>query len=126
MRHLPLFTLVLALFTAGCKPTAASVCTKLEEAGVAAGCIPKTPGGIGAGAKEATDFQLPSVPGKGGSTYSFDNDAQYEATVKNFESFAGLAGPHRYGNPKARIFVQLTKDTPTAVGVKAKAVVDAL
>lgn len=112
----------------GCTPkvTAASTCAKLEAAGVAKNCQPKPPGGLGAAAKEAVDFELPSVPGKGGQALAFESEDAYKGAVKTFEAASFLAGPHRYGNDKARIFVQLTESTPADVGAKAKAVVDGL
>lgn len=109
---------LLAVAPGGCAPkiTAASTCAKLEAAGVAKGCASRPPGGIGAAAKEALDFELPSVPGKGGQVLAFESEDAYKGAVKAFEAASFLAGPHRYGNDKRRIFVQLTESTPAEVG----------
>jgi hypothetical protein len=107
----------------GKPPTAMEACNKLTSAGVAANCQIDKPGGLGADASEKVAFELPSVPGKGGAVYRFDNDEAYDSTVKSFDDAKVLAGPHRYGSRKARIFVQFNDGASMDVGAKAKATI---
>ena len=120
--------LVLAALVAGCSspPSAATVCQKLAAAGVAANCRPSAPGGLGAAASERQEFDLPDVAGKTGQVLRFADAAGYDATVKAFDAAAVLAGPHRYGSAKARVYVQLNSGAAADVGAKARAVVDSL
>jgi len=73
-----------------------------------------------------TTFDLPSVPGYGGAIFAFEKADDFESTVKAFEGAAAVAGPWRFGNGKARIFVEMNFGAPPGVGQKAKAVVDGL
>jgi len=107
-------------------PTPADVCAKLATAGVATNCHRYTPQRINARASDAYEFDLPSVPGHGGVVLTFAKDDDYTATVATYESMAMLTGPHRYGNQKARIFVQFNEEAPPDVGDKAKAIVAGL
>jgi hypothetical protein len=118
--HCLVFLVPLLLAACGKPPTAMEACTKLEAVGVAAKCRPGKPGGLGANASEKADFDLPSVPDKGGAVYGFDTDEAYESTVKSFDGAKVLAGPHRYGNEKRRIFVQFNDGASMDVGAKAK------
>ncbi len=102
------------------------VCQQLEAASVAANCRNSPPGGLGAAAVEDAAFDLPSVPGRGGMVLRFDKDETYDRTVDSFSNAAMLAGPHRYGSRKARIFVQMNEGASAEIGAKTKAVVDAL
>jgi hypothetical protein len=122
-----LFALALVV-AAGCsKPvTSAAVCQQLVTAGVASNCRASTPKGLGARASEATEFDLPSVPGHGGQVFGFQKADDFDATSKSFESASVLAGPWRFGNAKALIFVQMNDGAKPDVGAKAKAVVDGL
>ena len=127
MRRIMLILVSLtAAVACGKQPTGLEVCHKLEAAGVAAGCKTEQASGLGAAAAEKAAFDLPSVPGKTGQVLRFEKDEQYEATVNAFSGAAVLAGPHRYGSPKTRIFVQLNDKASGEVGARAKAVVDAL
>lgn len=110
----------------GSTPAPSDVCSKLAAAGVAANCRRETPKMINARAADDYEFDLPSVPGHGGAVLSFAKDDDYTATVAAYEAMAMLAGPHRYGNPKARIFVQFNEGAPPDVGDKAKAIVAGL
>jgi hypothetical protein len=123
-----LLALVVAMTGLGCqsKPTAADVCKKLERAGVAKGCKQSVPAAVNARAKEEYVFNLAAPAGKTGHVLSFEKDDDYDATVKAYEAMAMLAGSHRYGSAKARIFVQLNSGASLATGKKAKAVVDGL
>lgn len=107
-------------------PSALDVCHKLEAAGVAAGCKTEAATGLGVAAAEKAAFDLPSVPGKTGQVLRFEKDEQYQGTVDSFAKLGGLAGPHRYGSPKTRIFVQMNDGASAEVGAKAKSVVEAL
>lgn len=107
-------------------PTAADVCKKLESDGIAKACKPDKPAMISGRAKEKYAFDLASVPGKTGQVLSFDRDDDFTATETAFREAGMLAGPHRYGNAKARIFVQLNDQASPEVGQKTKAVVNGL
>lgn len=119
---------LLLLFIAACSkpPTASAVCDKLVAAGVGKNCRTGAPAGLAAAAKDEAELDLASPIGKTAAVYSFDSDEAYKATVTAFAGVAALAGPHRYGNGKARIFVQMNSEAPNDLGAKAKAVVDAL
>jgi hypothetical protein len=112
--HTKLMTIALAsiivLSACSSKPTAASVCTKLEAAGVAKNCRPEVPKVINARASEEAVFDLPAPAGKTGHVLAFAKAEDYAATVKAYEAAALLAGSHRYGSEKALIFVQLNSD----------------
>lgn len=127
-------TLVLSLAVLSCNrapsgPSAGDVCHQLEAAGVAAKCQVASRGDAGLlaqAASEIVEFDLPSVPGKRGTVLRFADAASYEQTVKGYEAAAILAGPHRYGSSRARIFVQMNSAASNEVGAKASAVVSAL
>jgi hypothetical protein len=121
--------LVVALgMLAGCsKPLSAmDACRKLEQAGVAAGCREDKPEGLGASAIEKATFDLPSVPGKGGQVLRFGSDEAFRTTSAGFEKLALFAGPHRYGSPGTRIFVQFNNGASLEVGKKARSVIEGL
>jgi len=125
LRHITL--LLSTLLCAACskaKPTADAVCTQLVAAGVATNCVVKQPGGIGAAADKAMDFDL--AHDAKGQVLTFRSEADFKATIGAFDAAAVLAGKHRYGSESALTFVQLNAQTPDAVGDKAKAVVDGL
>lgn len=113
-----IYAAALALLAAsGCKdievfnplsePTPEEVCKKLFRAEVASNCREETPGGIGAAATKRFDFDLRSVPGKGASILYFDDEGSYTQTVIEYGKRSFISGPHRYGNKKKRIFVQM-------------------
>lgn len=113
---------------AGCKgkPSGTDVCKRIEATGVGANCREGKPGGLGAAAVERVEFDLPSVPGEGGSVMRFDRESFYESTEEAYGKAAMLAGPHRYGSKKALIFVQMNQGLSMDEGRKVKAVVDGL
>ncbi len=117
-----------AVVVGGCssKPTAMSVCQKIEASGVGAKCHEEKPGGLGAAAVERAEFELPSVPGKGGSVLRFDREEFYTTTEDSYGKLAMVAGPHRYGSKKALVFVQMNEGLSLADGKKVKAIVDGL
>ena len=127
MRKLILAVCV-AFSAVGCakKPTAAEACQKLSAQGLAASCREGKPTGLGAVASARFDFDLPTVPGKGAGVLSFDKESAYDQAVTAFEGAAVLAGPHRYGNRKALIFVQANEGLSLEEGKKLKAAVEAL
>jgi hypothetical protein len=108
------------------KPTAMSVCKKLEEAKVASNCREDKPMGVGAAAVEKAAFDLPSVPGKTGQVLRFDKADAYKQTEDIFTKTAMLAGPHRYGNADKLILMQMNDGASLDVGKQAKAVIDGL
>jgi hypothetical protein len=125
-------TIALAAFLsfAGCSklspPTPKGVADKLTAEGILTNCTQAQPKAFTARASEVWSCDLPSVPGKGANVMGFADDAAYEATVKAFEGAALLAGGHRYGNAKARIFVQMNQDAPLEIGQKTKGIIDGL
>lgn len=104
----------------------AELCRTLEQAGIAQGCERTLPGGISARARLRYDFDLVSVPGKGGSVLSFETADDYEATVSAYAEVAVLAGPHRYGNRDRLVFVQLNEGAPLDVGDRVRSIVEGL
>jgi hypothetical protein len=96
---------------AGCsnRPTAMSVCRKLEDAHVAKDCKGDEPGGIGAAAKERVVFKLVESK-KTGQVLTFESHDAYTRTVDNFEKMKKLAGPHRFGDESTLVFVQLNSE----------------
>jgi hypothetical protein len=44
-------------------------------------------------------------------------------SLSDSEKASFIAGSHRYGNPSARIFVQLNSGAPLEVGTKTSAIV---
>lgn len=120
------FALLALVFGCASRPTASEVCKKIEGAGLGKNCRETSPKGLNARARHMVDFDLPSVPGKGAGVLEFEKDDDYEATVKAFEAAALLAGPHRYGNAKARIFVQANDKLGLAEGNKLRALIEGL
>ncbi len=120
--------LVVLVTVAGCssKPSAMSVCQKIQASGVGTNCREDKPGGLGAAAVEEAHFELPSVPGKGGAVLRFDRESFYDSTEESYGKAAMLAGPHRYGSRKALIFVQMNEGLDLTNGKKVKAIVDGL
>lgn len=106
--------------------SASSVCAKIEESGVGANCSQEEPAGLGIGATEKYAFDLPSVPGEGGQVLIFDDANTYEKTVEAYAEMASLAGPHRYGNEEALVFVQINEGLSTQDGETVKSIVDNL
>ncbi len=109
----------------GCaqKPSASAVCKKIESSGIGKGCTQVKPDKINARAKTKFDFDLVGVPGEKGAVLDFESDADYSATVEAYAAAAMLAGPHRYGNPSTRIFVQLNSGASLEDGNTVKAIV---
>lgn len=108
------------------RPSASEVCTKIEASGIGKRCHEVKPEGLGAAAVERFDFDLPSVPGKGGSVMRFDRESFFDNTEESYGRMAQLAGPHRYGSKKALIFVQANEKLSLEDGRKLKVVVDGL
>ena len=120
--------LLISAAVLGCTktPTAQEACGQLEAAGVAKGCHEVKPEALSARSSARVDFDLVHVPGKGGAVMFFAKEDDFEATVKMYEAAAMFAGPHRYGNPKARIFVQMNTDASLEEGKQVKALIEGL
>lgn len=116
------------LLLAGCpsKPSASAVCAQIVAAGIGKNCKEGKPLMMSARAKTKYDFDLVSVPGKGGQVLDFGSADDFKATVDAFNQAGMLAGPHRYGSEKASIFVQMNDGASLEVGKKTKALVEAL
>jgi hypothetical protein len=104
-------------------PTAMEACQKLVEAGVAANCHDHKPGGLAANARRGAEFDLPSVPGKTGAVWTFDEEAAFDSTVQSYDNAKVMSGPHRYGNRKAMVFTQMNSGLSMELGDKAKAAI---
>lgn len=102
------------------------LCAEIEKAGIGGNCVRGEGTGLQLAATEVYDFDLPSVPGEGGSVMAFDNVALYRKTVQSYEDAASLAGPHRYGSESALIFVQINEGLSSSDGQKVKEIVDSL
>jgi len=109
-------------FMAFNKPTAMEVCRKFADTSAASGCVRKTPAGLGADAKEAVSFDLPH--GKTGQVLRFEDADDYKECKAGFAKHALLAGPYRWGNKSALLFVQLNSETDPAVAAKIKRILD--
>ncbi len=121
-----LLATVLLVGCGGGGVTAEAACKKIEAAGIAKGCKEVKPEGLNARAASKWDGELVAVPGKMVGAMSFTDDEGFQATTKAFEGAAMLAGPHRYGNAKARIFVQANSGLSLEEGKKLKALVEGL
>lgn len=125
-RAIEVSVVLAALLACGSKPSAMSVCRKLETAGVAQHCRAAAPGGIGSAAKAHVDFDLAGEPGRQGQVLTFDRATFYDSTVKTFGAMATLAGRYQYGNRSKLVFVQLNAQAGERLGSKTRSVVDAL
>jgi hypothetical protein len=138
LRAVPLIVALAALGAAGCSsddaaaspdPTsldAAEVCRMIADLGVGANCTESEPGGLGIGANESYEFELPSVPGESGQVLVFSDRKIYDKTVAAFNEVASLAGPHRYGSSNALVFVQINEGLSAAEGQKVNQLVSGL
>jgi hypothetical protein len=121
---LTIAVVTILIFGCAAKPTASTVCKKIEAAGIGSGCSQVKPEVINARAKTKFDFDLVRVPGEKGAVLDFTSDDDYLATVNAYATAAMLAGPHRYGNASTRIFVQLNTGASLEEGNLVKAIVD--
>ncbi|MBB1161056.1 hypothetical protein [Aquariibacter albus] len=116
------------LFLLGCSLektiSAASVCDKIVAAGIGKNCTRDKPMALGARARNKYNFDLTGVPGKGGAVFDFSTQEDYNATVNAFAEVAFLAGPHRYGNSKTKIFVQMNSGASLNDGDLVKNIVE--
>jgi hypothetical protein len=102
--------------------TAMDACHRFESAGFASKCKQESvEPALTPGAKQRVLFVLPS--GKPGQVFSFDDKGDYEKSAKSIEDLSS-AGKHRWGNNKARIYVQLNKDATDDEAEKIKSVLD--
>lgn len=104
------------LFAAGCsadRPTAQAVCKKIvvERSG-GRDCEERSPDGLGAAAVSSYWYTLAN--GENAQVLQFQKASDYEATERAFDAAAVLAGPHRYGNKEALIFIQMNKGASPA------------
>lgn len=106
--------------------TARDVCDKLVAAGIVNACTTATPGGLTASATAGVNAELVSVPGKACVAWQFAGDAELASVEAAFSAMASLAGPHRYANKGARIFVQCNAGLSAPVGARVQAIVSAL
>lgn len=114
---------------AGADPTsldATAVCQMIVDLGVGANCTQSEPAGLGIGADEKYEFELPSVPGESGQVLVFSDSKIYNKTVAAYDEVASLAGPHRYGSSNALVFVQINEGLSAAEGQKVEQLVSGL
>ncbi|MGZ3422639.1 MAG: hypothetical protein ACXWUG_09130 [Polyangiales bacterium] len=104
--------------------SAMDACRRFEVAGFASQCKeePVEPA-LTPGAKQRAIFLLPS--GKRGQVLSFDDKSAYDKSAQSIEALPS-AGRHRWGNPKARIYVQLNQDATEDEAERVKSVLDGL
>lgn len=138
LRAVPLIVAIAAFGAAGCSsddaaassestsPDAAAVCQMIVDLGVGANCTESEPGGLGIGADENYQFELPSVPGESGQVLVFSDNKIYDKTVAAYDEVASLAGPHRYGSSNALVFVQINEGLSAAEGQKVEQLVSGL
>lgn len=109
----------------GCraKPDAAGICKKIEASGIGKNCTQIKAEVINARAKTKYDFDLVRVAGEKGAVLDFATDDDYSTTVNAYATMAMFAGPHRYGNPSTRIFVQMNTGASIDDGNAVKAIV---
>lgn len=105
---------------------ASAVCEKIVELDVGKNCTKSEPAGLGIGAIEKYEFELPSVPGESGQILVFSDRKIYTKTVAAYDEAAALAGPHRYGSPNALVFVQINEGLSAAEGQKVERLVAGL
>lgn len=105
---------------------AAAVCQRIVDLGVGANCTESEPRGLGIGADESYEFELPSVPGESGQVLMFSNNKVFDKTVAAYAEVAELAGPHRYGSSNALVFVQINEGLSAAEGQKVEQLVSGL
>ncbi|MFD4268192.1 hypothetical protein [Rhodococcus sp. NPDC058481] len=105
---------------------AAAVCQMIVDLGVGANCTESEPEGLGIGADEKYEFELPSVPGESGQVLVFSDSKIYDKTVAAYDEVASLAGPHRYGSSNALVFVQINEGLSAAEGQKVEQLVSGL
>lgn len=106
--------------------SAAGVCQMIVGLGVGANCTEDEPGGLGIGADENYQFELPSVPGESGQVMVFSDSKIYDKTVAAYDDVASIAGPHRYGSSNALVFVQINEGLSAAEGQKVEQLVSGL
>jgi hypothetical protein len=99
--------------------TAVEACRRLEAAELARGChATSVEPALTPRATSRALFTLPS--GKLGQVLAFDAERDYHKSAKSIGDMAS-AGQHHFGNPKAKIYVQLNGE---ATDEEAKAVED--
>lgn len=108
------------------RPTAKAACEKLVAAGIGTNCKEVSPKGLSAKATSKYDFDLVAPKGEQGAVMSFESADDYKSTSEAYKAAALLAGPHRYGNEKALIFMQMNDGASLDDGKKAKAVIEGL
>lgn len=105
---------------------AKAVCDKLAAAGFGSGCKQTEPHGLASAAWLAYDLELVEPKGKTCGVFSFKRTTDFDATTKAFDKAAALAGPHRYGNAKALVFVQCNKGMERSKGEELEKVISSL
>ena len=98
----------------------------IVDLGVGANCTEDEPGGLGIGADEKYQFELPSVPGESGQVLVFSDSKIYDKTIAAYNEVSSIAGPHRYGSSNALVFVQINEGLSAAEGQKVEQLVAGL
>lgn len=129
MRHV--LVAAVAVFALSCsalspKPSAEEVCKKLETMGIAKSCREVKPLGLSAAARTRIDFDLVSVPGKGGAVMAYDSPEAFRSCVEAHQAAALLVGPHQYGSQKTLIFTQINESLSLEDGKKVRAMIEGL
>jgi hypothetical protein len=102
--------------------TAMDACERFVTSGAASGCESTTvEPALTPGARERVVFRLPS--GHRGQVFDFEDNDSYAKSAKSIEDISA-AGRHRWGNERAKIYVQLNKDATDAEAAKIKSILD--
>lgn len=121
MRTILLVTVV-GLSACGQKPgDAKAACETLAKEIGGSNCKEDQPAGLGAAAWSKYAFDLEEPKGKTCQVLAFKKAEDLEATAKAFDGAAMLAGPHRYSNKAALIYVQCNEGMPRPTGEKLEA-----
>lgn len=97
---------------AGCsRPSAMSVCKKLEAGDVATACRADAPEGLAVAATEFVRFDLKDTPGKHGLVMRFESEEHLLRTARSYEALEAFAGKNRFLSPKARVLIILSPTT---------------
>lgn len=99
--------LAATLLVACSRPSAMSVCQRLEAGDVARGCRFDVTEGIFAAATERVRFDLKDSPGMTGQIAKFESEEHLMRTARTLADLEPLTGKNRFISPRARILVHL-------------------
>ena len=126
--HLCTLVPLVALAAACSKPSAMEVCKKLEGVGVAKDCRVGKKTGPAAIAKERVEFDLPIsiVSGTPGEVLTFNEDREYNNTLRTYNQRGSTNALHRIGSRDALVFTAFSESAPPEFAENAQKVFDDL